>query len=280
MIFKIKKMNRKRLYYQIIVLCFFVTSLNIIRNIVSKTSSTANLEDSKFADSQSIIQVINSVPPVLEDFIEDPTKALNEYESLSGYHDGMASATIPLMLANLMVPDGPILEMGLNAVTTKLLNKIATDYSRSVESMDLRKKYNFEPMIYNKTKNHRIRLVDSSELASYGQTEKWSVVFVDHSLASMRASNLIQFHLNAQILLAHDAEISNDVAFLYEKKSVRTYFKYSCKYSVFRRERNKKKQRYYSTLILSDYVNLKVMMKILKEYKANGYEKVICAEPY
>jgi hypothetical protein len=270
-------MSIKQLYYQILILCFFVMTLNIIRNIVTK-AGTIKLENSKSIDNELAIPVINNVPPILEDVIENPTKSLNGYDSLSSFHDGMASATIPLMLACLIVPDGPVLEMGLNAITTKLLNRIATDYNRSVESMDLRKKYDFEPMMYNKTLNHRIRLVDSSELASYGQTEKWSVVFVDHSLASMRAGNLIQFHLNAQILLAHDAELSNDVAFQYEKKAVRTYFKYSCKYTVFKRDSSKKK-KYYSTLILSDYVNLKVMKKILSDYKASGYEKVVCTEP-
>jgi hypothetical protein len=268
-------MNKKKIIFSLLAVVLVLTLLNVHRALVSNT----NRRKRETQPSELLTATTNSPPPLLEEVLKNPTASLNKYGELTSFQDGMVSATLPLMIANLLMKKGPILEMGLNLVTTPLLNRIAQDYNRSVESIDLQKKYDFDYTKLNRTSNHRIRLVDNYDLANYGTTGMWAIVFVDHSLASMRASNVIQFRSTSQIVLAHDAELNNDVVFKYETMKIKNYFKFSCKFTVLKRLSEGKRQRYYSTLILSDFVNLNEMKKILKEYRTNEYEIFVCVEP-
>jgi hypothetical protein len=214
-------------------------------------------------------------PPTLRDLTENKTDYFFAYHNLKYFLHGYASATIPLILANFYAKSGPILEMGMNQYTSYLLDQIAIDYERKLVSIEINNATFFK-FAHLESDYHFVRLLDTSELVSYGEKNEWSIVFIDHPIASFRATNVIRFAQNAQIVIAHDAEDENELVYHYKKRVVLAYYTHSCKYTVYKN--SELKQRFYSSLILSNFVNLKNMISVLESLETQGYAKLVCKD--
>lgn len=172
------------------------------------------------------------------------------------------SNAIPLAVSALATT-GDMLELGMGFYSTKILHKISQDYGRKLVSIDTDSNWIDQFKEFNSTELHNIFLVNKTELFTYGSNKNWSIVLVDHTDGVLRSINAKRFYLNAQIVLLHDAEDSSEKYYFYKKNRVYSYFKYTCKYSLF----NKNKRNYVSTVLLSNFINMKEIEESLKKIK-------------
>ncbi len=205
-----------------------------------------------------------------EKILRNPISFIEKYVKLP-FDYGFGSNSIPLTITSLLTT-GDVLELGMGFFSTPLLSNVTSDYDRRLVSVDTKFEWLSKFLDYNKTQNHNVFLVDTESIIKYGSDKKWGLVLVDHSTAATRYINIIDLAQKAQIVVAHDAERPSDHMYKYEEKNVRKYYKYSCKFSIYT---SKDKSWYYSTLILSNWYDVKILEPIFNKVKTD-YGHVAC----
>lgn len=89
-----------------------------------------------------------------------------------------------------------------------------------------------------------------------------------------RYINVINFSKTARIVIAHDAESTNEGYYKYGENKITSYFKYACKFTIY-----DESDSYTSTLLLSNYINVKRMKKLFDKVKTE-YGHVSCDLEY
>lgn len=256
-------------------------SVLISGEIIYENKANKNLK----INSESSKQILNDIPIIinntlnLDDSISDlksdlyknPNKHILKYVSLP-LDTGYGSNAIPLVISALMT-QGDMLELGMGMFSTPILSKIAIEYKRKLISVDTEKNWVDKFIGYNSTELHKIYLMsDYRELSQYGRNSSWGIVLVDHFYATARSLDVISFANNSQIVLAHDAEKMYDAMYRYDVNKVTSYFKYGCKFSLFREPSRK---LYISTIILSNFIDLNSFKPIFDLVKSD-YGHVSC----
>jgi hypothetical protein len=213
---------------------------------------------------------IKFLSELYEKISQNPMKFIEKYVKLPLDY-GFGSNSIPLTLTSLLTT-GDVLELGMGFFSTPLLHNVTSDFGRRLVSVDTKFEWLSKFLEYNKTQNHHVVLVDAESIIKYGSDNTWGLVLVDHSTADTRYLNIIDLAKKAQIVVAHDAEKPSDHMYKYEEKAVRKYYKYSCKFSVYT---SKDKSSYYSTLILSNWYDVKILEPIFNKVKTD-YGHVAC----
>lgn len=194
---------------------------------------------------------------ILSQLIDKPNEVVFRYVNLPlDYKYG--SNSIPLTVAALFTA-GDILELGMGLFSTPLLHNICADQNRTLTSVDTNLDWLEKFIIYNSTNTHRIYHLGTYEINKFGLDKQWGLVLVDHIDAGSRSLNVIKFSEIAQIVIVHDTEKSQETFYGYEKNKIRSFFKYSCKYSIYS---DATRASYISTLILSNFVSLNKMKSI------------------
>ena len=166
------------------------------------------------------------------------------------------SNLIPLALAALISPPGDFLELGMGLFSTPLLHKIARDQERHVISVDTDLEWMSKFIIYNLTSTHKLyHFGKIDEFMAYGIERDWALVLVDHSQMSKRAISAIAFAKKAQIVVAHDTETQNEQFFSYRRHRMTDYYKYVCKFTLFRPP-NSQGLPHISTTLMSNFIDL------------------------
>ena len=196
--------------------------------------------------------------------LDRPNDLVYQYVSLP-LDATKGSISVPLAVAALLTT-GNILEIGAGVFSTPVIHNICSHHKRNCVSVDNDKKQLNKFIHYNKTMFHTIQYAD--DLITYGDNKIWGLVSIDHTLSAERYKNAISLAANAQIVVLHDAEMTNEKYFKYEKNNVQGYYRYMCKFSLIRNEKSK---QYTSTLIMSNYIQLyslsQIFAKINTDYK-------------
>ena len=91
------------------------------------------------------------------------------------------------------------------------------------------------------------------------------MVLVDHIIGLERYKNAISLANSSQIVVLHDAETRSEKIYEYKKKNIISYYKYVCKFSIYRKTRG----NYISTLIMSNFIELDFLKEIFENIKSN-----------
>jgi hypothetical protein len=165
-----------------------IRKIDIIRNI---TMFASNYRPFSYSDS-------------FEDILKNPNDIILKYISLPfDYRYG--SNLIPLTIACLLT-SGDYLELGLGLHSTPLLHKLAAAKNTQVLSIDTTNDWADKFKFYNLTQNHKIYVMNLTQMNEFGLDKKWAVVLVDHLSGENRYLNMIKFSNISQIVLGHDAE--------------------------------------------------------------------------
>ena len=149
--------------------------------------------------------------------------------------------------------------------STPLLHKVSVDSNRILISVDNDLNWINQLLEYNGTELHRlIHLKSKDNMHTFGLDRSWAMVLVDHKYGEERYMDVINFAKQARLVVLHDAEKMAEQGYQYEKNRVRDSYKFACKFSIFR---DPSKSIYASTLILSNFIDLKIFEVIFDKVK-------------
>ena len=201
--------------------------------------------------------------------LEDP-KVVNKllYSLIpKDLNDGYGSHAVPLTISAL-ITNGDILELGIGKYSTVALNSVAKQQKKFLLSTESEIDWMNKFVHLNDTINHLILSSNSECAKSINMDKKWGMVFVDHLQAENRQLDMIKYADKAQIVVAHDSEKGANGYYHYDKAY--PYFKFHCKYSLYLPNRG-----YISTSMLSNFIDFKIMEKILKSVDTS-MKTVVC----
>lgn len=203
----------------------------------------------------------------------DPNELILAYVPLPLNYD-YGSNLIPLTFAALIVPNNrDFLELGMGMFSTPLLHKIAYDQGRHIVSVDTDAKWVKGFLLYNETREHRIYLLGNreEEMGRFGLNRRWGLVLVDHIYGDRRPQHCINFAVMSDVVVTHDTERTSETYYKFEFTEMRKYFKYVCKFSLYT---NVERNRYVSTTLMSNYIDLPKLLKpVLDKVKTEfGHE--------
>lgn len=241
-------------FIKIVTILFFFLLIYLLKNKRDRKGSCSVLSDwrlSRFLNDYSYSGSVN------DELVRRLTKHANEivytYTTLPLDYPS-ASHVIPFAVVALLSV-GDMLEMGMSKYgSTVMLHKIASDFGRSLTSVDTSELMLKRYALYNSTRLHRLyHIRDMYEMNAYGLDRRWGLVFVDHRFFLARAFNVINFAKRSTIVVAHDTQLFKKRLFKYEKFNVTSYFRYVCHFSIFLDPKN---ISYSTTSIYSNFVNV------------------------
>lgn len=260
--------------FQYFLFLIFIISIGSIGLLVLKTKfnskisqldtridSTASPETSKIILTKSKFDLYN----------RNPNEHILKYVD-TPFDYAYGSNAIPLTISALMT-EGDMLELGMGTFSTAILNKIAIAHNRKLVSVDTDLNWVQKFATYNNSRNHLILYLPSSkDMSNYGLNNDWGLVLVDHINAAIRPLDAINFANKSQIVIVHDAEAPNEFLYKYEFFNIRSYFKYVCKFSLYK---DVDKKSYISTLILSNFIDVSKFKYIFDKINTD-YGHVSC----
>jgi hypothetical protein len=207
---------------------------------------------------------------------KNPNEFLNKFFS-EPLDNRYGSGLVPLALAALVTYQGNILELGMGDFSTFLLRRMAQIFNRKLISLETDKVWLAHYASLNSSNLHEIYHVNRSILENYHTNHSnFSLVYVDHGIRELRYKNVIQYANSAQLVLVHDAERLNEKVYKLAANKVRSYFKYACKYSIYRYY-YVKRDVYISTYILSNFINMTQIQRVLSHFKTRN-KHTVCNE--
>lgn len=215
----------------------------------------------------------NSGDDDIKSILANPNEYIYYYVNLPLSYD-YGSNVIPLTMTGLIAPHGDFLELGMGLYSTPILHRIATHRKQLLVSVDTNANWLNKFAFYNTTRHHRIYQLSSlDELMKYGLDRHWSLVLVDHTFAEERAKNAIAFASIARVVVVHDTELISEHAYKFEKQRMTSYFKYVCKFSLYM---NEKRDRYTSTTLMSNFIDLSSLLRPAFHRVHTDYGHVSC----
>ena len=271
-------MALKKINARVLFLIFIFTVgliLILLRSINSKALNWTNSYLAKSLCQLNSTSQLERSHDLFVELIADPNKYIDKYiDKPLDYFYG--SNLIPLLFSALST-DGDILELGMGKFSTRLLHKISVDFARTVISVDNSLDWIQQLVQYNTTELHSlIHLSSINDMHKFGINKFWGLVLVDHIYGNERYKDVLNFADRAKIVVVHDAEKLNENLYRYEANKVRGHFKYVCKFSVFN---NQKQTSYISTLIMSNFIDLKHFDSVFDNVKTD-YGHVSCDTSY
>jgi hypothetical protein len=251
------------------VKALFTILFGIILTVIFLADRHELVEEIEIIKNIKIVQSTPTNEQLYKDLLENTNDVILKYINLPfDYRYG--SNSIPLTIAGLL-SDGNFLELGLGMYSTPLLHKLAVEKNKQVVSIDTQVDWANRFKFYNLTKSHRIHIMDMEQMCAFGLEKNWGLVLVDHLSGENRYLNMIKFSNISQIVIGHDAEKWFEHYYKYETNKIKSYFKYSCKFSIY----DESRITYVSTLILSNFIDVS-SFKVIFDKVASDYGHVSC----
>jgi hypothetical protein len=131
---------------------------------------------------------------------------------------------LPLLWHALENTSGDVIELGMGDGSTEKLHEYCKHNARPLTSYESDKQW-FQKFERFRTERHKIEWVGHNwEILYEAHREPIGVLFSDEAPGHMRKYNVSMFSLLAQVIIAHDAEESNDHG--YRFSWVKPLFKY------------------------------------------------------
>ena len=154
------------------------------------------------------------------------------------------STHFPMLIKTIQMTDGIVAELGTGMFSTPLLHWLCFDNKRPVESyesyphyLDFAKKF--------ETDTHKVIFVPDWATQEFGK--KYSVVFIDHSIAGRkhtRGDDAARFKDIADFVVLHDAGAESHEKYGYEK--IYPLFKYRHDWTGYK----------VNTTVLSNFIDV------------------------
>ena len=158
------------------------------------------------------------------------------------------------LIAAIVHTSGPILELGCGDFSTPLLHAVCSVNQRTLLSADADKKW-LRLFLDLETPWHKFIYVpvfenpnnpQAREWDQVGKDVHWSIVFIDHSPGSRRATDIQRLRTHTDIFVVHDTEKPYK-----NYKPVLANFKYKFVYKRYKKQ----------TTLVSDTINVTTLFK-------------------